>query len=278
MKQTLVSVIVPSYNCGPKLEATLKTVLSQPAGVYELIIVDGGSTDDTLDVVRKYAGRLRYVSEPDRGVYDAINKGVAMSSGRYVFILGAGDRLRDGVLGRVAGMLPDAPSFAYGDAYLEYHGVLRGGALERADFIKTNICQQAIFYERSVFSLLGGFDLNYKVFADWAFNMKCFADRRVRKIYLGQIVSDFEGGGISDTQEDARFEKDFPTFIRKYVGLGHYLRYKTYVTRVSFYHFRHGLADSIKGSAARFVSSLRRQKPQGFQRRGTSRAEARHGS
>ena len=258
MKQLPFSVIIPSYNCGPKLKATIESVLSQPEGLYELIVVDGGSTDETLDVIRKFAGRLSYVSESDRGVYDAMNKGVAMSAGKYVFILGGGDRLRDGALGRVAKLLPDEPSFVYGDAYLERHGVLMGGAIERADFIRTNICQQAIFYERTVFELLGGFDLKYKVYADWAFNMKCFADARLRKVYLGLVVADFEGWGISDTQDDTNFVNDFPTLIRKYVGLSHYVRYRIYLARCSFYRFRHGLADFVKQTARRPGSMLRR--------------------
>lgn len=259
MKQVLFSVIIPSYNCGPKLEATIESVLSQQAGLYEIIVVDGGSTDETLDVIRKFAGRLRYVSESDRGVYDAMNKGVAMSAGRYVFILGGGDRLRGGALSRVAALLPDEPAFAYGDAYLERHGVLMGGAVGRADFIRTNICQQAIFYERTVFEMLGGFDLKYKVFADWAFNMKCFADARLRKVYLGLVVADFEGWGISDTQDDTHFVEDFPTLIRKYVSLSHYARYRIYLARCSFYRFRHGLADFVRQAARRPGSMLRRQ-------------------
>jgi glycosyltransferase involved in cell wall biosynthesis len=258
MKQLMFSVIIPSYNCGPKLDATIESVLSQPEGLYELIVVDGGSADETLDVIRKFEGRLRYVSESDRGVYDAMNKGVAMSAGKYVFILGGGDRLRDGVLGRVAALLPGEPSFAYGDAYLERHGVLMGGAIEKTNFIRTNICQQAIFYERTVFEMLGGFDLKYKVYADWAFNMKCFADTRLRKVYLDTVVADFEGWGISDTQGDAHFVNDFPELIRKYVGLGHYARYRIYRARVSFYRFRHGLAHFVKETARRPGSVLRR--------------------
>jgi glycosyltransferase involved in cell wall biosynthesis len=261
----LFSVIIPSYNCGRKLEATIESVLTQPAGLYELLVVDGGSTDDTLDVVRKYEGRLRYVSEPDRGVYDAINKGVRMSRGKYVFIIGAGDRMRDGVLSRVAEMLPAGASFVYGDAYLERYDFLMAGPLEKPDFIKSNICQQSIFYERGVFDLLGGFDLRYSVFADWAFNMKCFADPRLRKVYLGLIVADFEGWGLSDMQEDAQFVKDFPGLIRKYVGASHYLRYRIYLTRVSAYRFRQGLLGFAKEVATQPAALFRRQKPRGLQ-------------
>lgn len=259
MKRALFSVIIPSYNCGRKIEDSIESVLSQSAGLYELIVVDGGSSDDTLDAVRKFEGRLRYVSEADRGVYDAMNKGVKLSSGKYVFILGAGDRVKEGVFERVAKTLPDEPSFVYGDAYLERHGVLMGGAMKKADFIRTNICQQAIFYERRVFDLLGEFDLRYNVYADWVFNMKCFADPRLRKVYLGTVVADFEGWGISDTQDDRQFEKDFPALIRKYVGMGHYLHHRIYTARVCFYRFRHGLFDLAREGAKR-PGSLFRQK------------------
>lgn len=241
----LISVIIPCFNCGPKLRATIESVLSQREGLYELIVVDGGSTDGTLDIVSEFAESLRYVSEKDKGVYDAINKGVRMSRGKYVFILGAGDRLRDGVLSRVADMLPREPSFVYGDAYLERHGVLMGGAMEKADFIRTNVCQQAVFYERTVFDLLGEFDLKYKVYADWEFNMKCFANTRLRKVYLGTLIANFEGWGISDMQQDAQFVNDFPDLIRKYVGMSHYIRYRIYLARVAFYIFRRRLAASL---------------------------------
>ena len=262
MKKMLFSVIIPCFNCGPKLRTTIKSVLSQREGLYELIVVDGGSTDGTLDVVREFAGSLSYVSERDGGVYDAINKGVRRSRGEYVFILGAGDVLREGLLSRVAGMLPREPSFVYGDAYLERHGVLMGGVMEKSDFIRTNVCQQAVFYERTVFELLGEFDLKYRVYADWVFNMKCFADERLRKIYLGTIVADFEGWGISDVQQDAQFVKDFPGLVRKYVGLGHYLRYRIYLARVSFYRFRHGLADFAKEAATQPAALFKRHKTQ----------------
>ncbi|HEY0173612.1 MAG TPA: glycosyltransferase family 2 protein [Pyrinomonadaceae bacterium] len=259
MKQKLFSIIVPTYNCGRKLAATLESVLSQPRELYEIIVVDGGSGGETLSVIEEYSGDLRFVSEPDRGVYDALNKGVGMSSGKHLLFLGAGDRLKEGVLRRVAEILPEGePSFAYGDAYLVRHDVRQGGTFGKKDFIGRNLCHQAIFYERKIFDLLGGFDLRYKVYADWAFNMKCFAEPRVRKLYLGLLVADFEGWGISDVQEDPAFWKDLPALVRRHVGVDEYLRYRVYLARVSFYGFRHRLAGSVK--AALPASLLRRQK------------------
>jgi len=247
VKQKLFSIIIPTYNCGRKLAATLESVLSQPRELCEIIVVDGGSGGETLSVIEEHSGDLRFVSEPDRGVYDALNKGAGMSSGRHLLFLGAGDLLKEGVLERVAEILPEGePSFAYGDAYLVRHDVRQGGTFGRKDFIGRNLCQQAIFYERQIFDLLGGFDLKYKVYADWAFNMKCFADPRVRKLYLGLLVADFEGWGISDLQEDLAFRRDLPGLVRKHVGFDEYLRYRIYLARVSFYLFRHKFAGSLK--------------------------------
>jgi glycosyltransferase involved in cell wall biosynthesis len=260
VKPKLFSIVIPTFNCGRKLALTLESVLSQPKELYEIIVVDGGSGDETLAVIEEHSADLRFVSEPDRGVYDALNKGVAMSSGRHLLFLGAGDILKEGVLERVAEILPEGEtSFAYGDAYLVRHDVRQGGTFGRKDFITRNLCQQAIFYERKIFDLLGGFDLRYRVYADWAFNLKCFADPRVRKLYLGLLVADFEGWGISDVQEDHAFQKELPRLIRKHIGVGEYLRYRVYLVRVAFYVFRRRLANSVK--AALPASLLRRQKP-----------------
>ncbi|MBC7933270.1 MAG: glycosyltransferase, partial [Rubrivivax sp.] len=156
MKQKLISIIIPTYNCGRKLAATLESVLSQPKDLYETIVVDGGSTDETLSVIEEHAGDLRFVSEADRGVYDALNKGIALATGKYLFFLGAGDLLKEGVLELVAGQLPeDELSFVYGDAYLVRHGVRVCGEFSMKEFIVRNICHQAIFYERTIFDVLG---------------------------------------------------------------------------------------------------------------------------
>ena len=164
------------------------------------------------------------------------------------------------MLERVAEILRGGEiTYAYGDAYLERHDVRQGGTFGRKDFVGRNLCHQAIFYERRIFDLLGGFDLKYKVYADWAFNMKCFADPRVRKLYLGLLVADFEGWGISDMQEDPAFQRDLPGLVRKHVGFDDYVRFRVYLARVSFYGFRRRLADSLKEALP--GSPLRRQRP-----------------
>src|SRR5258705_11239297 len=88
-------IITPTLNSGPKLEATINSVLSQKEDLFEYIVVDGGSSDETLNLLRKHGERIKWISEKDRGVYDAMNKGIGMASGRYLYFLGAGDHLRE---------------------------------------------------------------------------------------------------------------------------------------------------------------------------------------
>lgn len=247
MGKKLISVIIPTYNCGPKFAATMESVKSQPSELLEVIVVDGGSTNETLSVIKDCGGNSTVISESDRGVYDALNKGIRMATGKYLLCVGAGDRLRKGVLEQVAAILPEEKlTFVYGNAYLVRHGLVYAGEFTSKTFMVKNICQQAIFYERSLFDVFGTFDLRYKVYADHAFNMRCFADSRVRKIYLDMVVADFEGWGISDTKVDHHFQNDLPRLIRKYVGMDEYLRYRLYRGRVSFYDFRHRVAASAK--------------------------------
>ncbi len=233
----------------------------QPEELFEVIIVDGGSTDETATVVNRYEKEFSFISEQDRGVYDAFNKGIAMSTGKYILFLGAGDRLKDGVLERVAELLPlDEVSFVYGNAYLMRHNVHVCGEFSRKAFMERNICQQAIFYERRIFELLGGFELKYKVYADWAFNMSCFAEPRIRKIYLEMVIADYEGWGISDTQDDLPFKQDFPRLIRHHVGIAEYIRYRVYLARVDFFLFRQSLRNSMRAAMAQPKSLLARRR------------------
>lgn len=259
MERKLISIIIPTYNCGHKIEGTLKSVLSQRRELFEIIVVDGLSTDGTVGIVQKYAGELKFVSERDGGTYEALNKGIGMASGKYLFFLGAGDCLRDGVLERLAGSLPEEKlAFVYGNVYLMKHGRYYGGEFRKSDLRNRNICHQAIFYERTIFNVGGRYESRYRLFADWALNMKCFGDPGVRKVFVDLAITDFEEGGISETQEDPDFERDFPSLIRKYLGPREYVRHKTYTTRVQLYLLRRRLRGAVLSAALPSVSLTER--------------------
>ncbi len=214
MKQKLFSILTPTYNCGRKLEKTIRSVLSQDKSLYEYIVIDGCSTDETSSVVEKYSNAVKFVSEKDEGVYDAMNKGIDMATGRYLYFLGAGDSLRANILEKIAGRMPhDKLTFVYGNVYMVDRGVIYDGEFNKAKLRKYNICHQSIFYERTIFDVVGRYEQRFNVLADYVFNIKCFWHDNVQKKYIGYVIANFEGGGISSNQRDLNFINEFSDLI-----------------------------------------------------------------
>ena len=155
----LVSIITPTYNMARFLEETIRSVLSQDYPNIEYIVIDGGSTDGTLDILRKYEGRLRYVSEPDRGQTDAINKGFQLSRGSVFAFLCADDTYLPGAVSTAVGHLLANPGRAgiYGEGYLTDETGANLGRYPSKEFdaelLKTEcfICQPAAFLWRDAF-------------------------------------------------------------------------------------------------------------------------------
>jgi glycosyltransferase involved in cell wall biosynthesis len=188
-------------------------------------VVDGGSTDDTLEVIRREASDVDVISERDAGIYDAINKGIARSSGRFLYIIGAGDVLRPGILASIAEYLAAAPpnSIVYGKVYWVGFDRLYDPRFSKLDLTVRCVCHQAMFIDRSLFAMLGMYDLRYPISSDWHFNIRCFIDPRVQTQSIDAIIADYEGGGISDTGYDAQFQSDLPGLIRRSFGIRYWL-------------------------------------------------------
>jgi glycosyltransferase involved in cell wall biosynthesis len=218
MPQTLFSIITPVYNSGPKIEKTINSVLSQKSDLFEFIIVDGASTDDTLRHVEPYRDRLRFISESDLGVYDAMNKGIGLASGKYLYFLGAGDCLRPYALEEIAGLMPvEELCLVYGNVYWVDQSFIYGGEFDRARLKSYNICHQAAFYERNIFNLVGKYELRFRVLADYVLNIKCFGNDKIKKKYIDYVIANFEGGGISAQESDPALIEEHAQLIKEYL-------------------------------------------------------------
>jgi glycosyltransferase involved in cell wall biosynthesis len=218
MEQKLFSIITPTYNCGPKVVRTINSVLSQDSSLYEFIVIDGDSHDGTQSEIEKFSDRLKFISEPDQGVYDAMNKGIEMARGKYLYFLGAGDTLRANALGNLARSIPDGElAFIYGNVYWVDEAFIYGGEFDKSRLETYNICHQAIFYERTIFDVIGRYELDYKILADYVFNIKCFGNDRIQKTYLDYVIANFEGGGQSALQKDAALIAALPRLIEEYL-------------------------------------------------------------
>ena len=228
MNPPLISVITPTFNSGAKIAVTVASVLSQGKGLYEFLVIDGGSTDGTLAHLRAQGPALRYLSEPDEGIYDAMNKGIRLTSGKFLYFLGAGDRLLPGVLEAVAAeirKLPcqgqtSQPTLLYGNVDWPGYSQPYDGRFNRFKLLRRNICHQAIFYQRSAFERLGFYNTKYQSLADWEFNIRCFNDRGIRKRYIPLRIADYEAGGNSTVTPDPAFYADLSRLTRQQYGVG----------------------------------------------------------
>lgn len=218
MNQKLFSIITPTYNSGQKVEKTISSVLTQDAELFDFHVIDGASTDGTLNLIEKYVDKIELVSEKDKGVYDAMNKGIDLASGKYLYFLGAGDSLRPGVLRKLEKMMPDEQlAFVYGNVYWMDQAIIYSGEFDKARLKTHNICHQAIFYERTIFEMMGKFELRFKVLADYVFNIKCFADDRIHKRYIDYVIANFEGGGLSAKQKDLALAEEHAQLVKDYL-------------------------------------------------------------
>lgn len=204
-----ISVITAVYNNRDTLAAALDTVLSQTYHAVELIVIDGGSTDGTLDVLQFYSDRLAVlVSEPDRGIYDALNKGIRLASGEVVGFLHSDDLFADvDVLEWVANaFLDEQVDAVYGDLLyvrkdapwrvLRYWraGVFSPGMLSRGWMLP----HPTFYVRRSVYERLGGFNTSYLIAADYDCILRFLGRGGVRVAYIPEVLVKMRTGGASN--------------------------------------------------------------------------------
>lgn len=218
------SVIIPCYNALEGLKRTIESVRTQNCDLWECLIVDGASTDGTAAWLMKQRDPfIHWISEADGGVYDAMNKGIKMAKGEFLIFLGAGDALLPGALSSAADFIHKLPTkllrFVYGNVrWIDEGGRIGEGEFTAKRLCRRNICHQAIFYEKGIFDRWGGYEQKYPIYADWAFNLRCFGDERIARFYWDKAVADFIGGGLSARQTDYAFAVDHISLIRERIG------------------------------------------------------------
>lgn len=210
-----VSIVIPVWNAGATLRRCLEEIIALNLVGCEMIVMDGGSTDNSCDIIREYHPHLAvWKSEPDRGVYDAMNKGARLARGDWLLFLGADDRLLEGFRLAVA-RLSDPRVIYYGDVLMPSRGIRYDGVFRPLKLARRNICHQGIFYPRSLWKD-GGYDLRYPVMADYAFNLARFGDKRFTWRYLPLVVAEFnDSAGISQSRGDEAFESDRLSLVKE---------------------------------------------------------------
>lgn len=204
-----ISVITAVRNGRATLADALDSALAQDYPDLELIVIDGASTDGTQEVIQRYAGRLAHaVSEPDRGIYDALNKGLRLASGEVVGFLHADDRYADErVLSRVAAALADPSVDAcYGDLlYVRRDDpgrvvrCWRAGPYQPRRLVWGWMPPHPTFYaRRAVYQRLGGFDSGYRIAADYDCLLRFLGAGRIACAYIPEVLVHMRLGGASN--------------------------------------------------------------------------------
>jgi glycosyltransferase involved in cell wall biosynthesis len=227
--QPKISIIIPTYNSAQILETCLRSVINQTYKNIELIVVDGKSTDSTLSILEKNKEYINaYISEPDKGIYDAMNKGIDMANGEWLYFMGSDDVLKDGTVIESVFDQVDSSKYdvIYGNVQFKHNGNAYDGEFTSYKLLYKNICHQSMFTTKRLLLNKGKFKTVYKFLADYEFNMNWFNDRKVRRLYLDKIIAVYNENGISFNRTDIDFCNDKHWIIKKYFSLADRLRYK----------------------------------------------------
>lgn len=206
----LISVVTITYNAEKTISVTLKSLREQSFRDFEHVVVDGASTDHTLGIVREFGyPSIRILSEPDKGLYDAMNKGLRMAKGKYVLFLNAGDSFSSpDELGFYAGAARLDPDIIYADTRIvdKDRNVLGPRHLSVPDKLTRDsfkrgmlICHQAFMVRKS---LAPEYDLNYRFSADYDWCVKCIARTLPEHcVNLKRVTIDYLSDGLTDNHK-----------------------------------------------------------------------------
>jgi glycosyltransferase involved in cell wall biosynthesis len=209
----LLTIIMPTYNSAATLDIALESIIHQTFQNIELLIIDGLSSDNTIEIAKKYQlefPQINIISEADKGIYDAMNKGIGVAKGEWVYFMGSDDSLYE--ITTLEQVLNNEKiknlDVIYGSVYsMGFNGVYDGEFTYSKLAIK-NICHQAILFRLMALKKTGKFNLKYNVLADWDHNIRWFFSSKISKSYTNQIIANFGEGGFSSKYEDEVFEKD----------------------------------------------------------------------
>jgi glycosyltransferase involved in cell wall biosynthesis len=204
---TIISIITVSYNSAHSIKHTFDSVIKQNCPNIEHVIIDGNSNDGTLDIIKQYSLSVDYpvkiVSEPDRGIYDAMSKGIDLASGKYIQFLNSDDYYANcSVLRTVKQYLLHLKIYYGNTLFLERsdNKYKVGKDCSRVSLIKKPMCaiQPAIFVPKKFYNIIGDFNFNYSIAADYDMSIRLF--KQFSYCYIPVDILYLNSGGKSDIE------------------------------------------------------------------------------
>ncbi|MDA8157305.1 MAG: glycosyltransferase family 2 protein [Actinomycetota bacterium] len=250
----LVSVITITFNSKKYLEHTIQSVLDQDYSDIEYIIVDGGSTDGTLDIIRKYETRIaKWISEPDKGISDAWNKGIKMSSGEIIGLINSDDYYEPGALKAVADIFRENPAvdIIHGNLRL-WNAMENSFAIEKPPsepektaWRKKLAWHPTVFVRRRAYEKFGLFDLSYRFAMDYELILR-FIKSGAGLFYIDRVLANMRTTGITN-----RFYRENDKEVR-YICL----KYGYNRLLVHGYYYWMALFPPIERNCGKFIKQL----------------------
>ncbi len=202
----LLTIVTTNLNNFKGLQKTFASVFFQSFSDFEYIVIDGGSTDGSVELIKNNQAKIAYwQSQKDEGIYQALNQGIKRARGKYLLFLHSGDYLLDPeALNRVFIIKPDT-DIVYADAKrLNFHTnqpeiYRQPDFLSKLFFYRYSLCHQAMFFKRELFDKFGFYREDLKIVADWAFNLQLFLSKTCTWRHLATPIVYFDQTGISST-------------------------------------------------------------------------------
>lgn len=232
MEKPKFTIVTITYNSGLTVERTIKSILDQNYNDYEYIIIDGASKDNTIEIVRRYEpmfnGRLKWISEPDKGIYEAMNKGINRALGEIIGIVNSDDWLAPDALSILAEMATSSnnnPKALYcGSINFHYdNGTFQEFQSSEKRFLEGipkfsynyGAYHPAIFVNRHVYESIGCFDDRMRIIADIEFIYRCFLKGMIFK-FTDKVLSNMSDGGTSNNLNLRVYLNDKRICMKKY--------------------------------------------------------------
>ena len=227
MNNPLISVVTVSYNAVTTIEKTILSVINQNYSNIEYIVIDGGSIDGTVDIIKKYPDKITYwVSEPDKGIYDAMNKGIIVATGEWINFMNTGDTFyNENVFSEIFELNSYTEDVISGCAQLANHKIwkpLDSKKMTLMDFYISGLCHQATFIKKKIFRDLM-YDEKLKIVADSKFFIQALIMNNCSYRNINVMVCCYDWAGISG--DSSRQKKELDRVMRELLPQKIYIDY-----------------------------------------------------
>jgi len=249
MYKPFITVITPTFNAASTLSNCIESVAKQNYPNIEHWVIDGCSTDGTLDLINHYqktSSHIKYISEKDRGIFDAMNKGITLANGDWLFFLGSDDILFDNIFNDLFSEINWLEfDFVYGKVqefgkrnrifgkYFNIEDLTPD--MTHTPFIHLFTHHQGTIIRKKLFNTYGYYNVRYKVGADIHFFLKILANDKVRKVFVDRFISYVGTEGLSSQVDDLVLLEEFPELVQNHMHVA--IDKKVYYRNFSKYYF-----------------------------------------